>query len=93
MATGTMLIVLRAGQTNMRLAQAKLAEVDRLPIFLVGAVLNGITPKGIYQYYAYEYGYAAEDEEEEELPEEPVQPAPARALAERTGDEEPVERV
>jgi capsular exopolysaccharide synthesis family protein len=93
MATGTMLIVLRAGQTNMRLAQAKLAEVDRLPIFLVGAVLNGITPKGIYQYYAYEYGYAAEDEEEEELPEERVQPAPARALAERTGDEEPVERV
>jgi capsular exopolysaccharide synthesis family protein len=91
MATGTMLIVLRAGQTNMRLAQAKLAEVDRLPIFLIGAVLNGITPKGIYQYYSYEYGYAAEDEEE--VQEEAEQPPPMHALAEQTGDEESVERV
>lgn len=62
-AAGSMVVVLRAGRTNMRLAHAKLSELDRCPIFAMGAVLNGITPKGVYEYYSYGYGYAAEDEE------------------------------
>ncbi|MHB1223557.1 MAG: polysaccharide biosynthesis tyrosine autokinase [Gemmatimonadaceae bacterium] len=61
-AAGSMVIVLRAGRTNMRLAHAKLAELDRCPVFAMGAVLNSITPKGVYEYYSYGYGYAAEDE-------------------------------
>jgi len=65
MATGALVFVIRAGRTNMRLAQAKLSEVDKLPIYVPGAVLNGITPKGIYGYYSYDYGYAANDGEEE----------------------------
>lgn len=61
-AAGSMVVVLRAGRTNMRLAHAKLQELDRCPVFAMGAVLNGITPKGVYEYYSYGYGYAAEDE-------------------------------
>ena len=64
-ATGNMIVVLRAGETNMRLAQSKLQTLDRLPVFLLGAVLNGIQPKGVYEYYSYEYGYAADDEDED----------------------------
>ncbi len=66
-ATGSMIVVLRAGRTNMRLAHAKLAELDRCPVFAMGAVLNGITPKGVYEYYSYGYGYAAEDETDAEV--------------------------
>lgn len=63
LATGTLVFVVRAGRTDMGMAQAKLADLDRLPIFVPGAVLNSITPKGVYQYYAYDYGYAADDDE------------------------------
>ncbi|HEX3157821.1 MAG TPA: polysaccharide biosynthesis tyrosine autokinase [Gemmatimonadaceae bacterium] len=63
-ATEHLIIVLRAGKTNMKLAQAKIAVLDRLPVHVVGTVLNAITTKGIYEYYAYDYGYAADDEEE-----------------------------
>lgn len=65
MATGALVFVIRAGRTNMRLAQAKLSEVDKLPIYVPGAVLNGITPSSVYGYYPYDYGYAANDGEEE----------------------------
>ena len=60
MTSGMMVIVLRAGQTNMRHAQAALASIDRLPVFLAGAVLNCVETKGEYEYYAYDYGYADE---------------------------------
>ena len=69
MATGALVFVIRAGRTNMRLAQAKLNEVDRLPIYVPGAVLNGITPSGVYEYYSYDYGYAANDGDDAEEPE------------------------
>ena len=40
--------LLRAGETNMRLAQSKLQTLDRLPVYVLGAVLNGIQamPRG-----------------------------------------------
>lgn len=84
-ATGNMIVVLRAGETNMRLAQAKLQTLDRLPVFLLGAVLNGIQAKGVYEYYSYEYGYAADDEDDEVLP---VAAAPA-AAPQLTAESEP----
>jgi Mrp family chromosome partitioning ATPase len=62
MASGMMVVVLRAGQTNMRHAQTALASIDRLPVFLAGAVLNCIEAKGMYEYYSYDYGYADEAE-------------------------------
>jgi capsular exopolysaccharide synthesis family protein len=64
-AAGTMLIVLRTGQTDRKLAQAKLTTLDRLPIRLIGAVLNDIQAEGMYKYYAYLDGYGTLDEDEE----------------------------
>ncbi|HEY0971423.1 MAG TPA: polysaccharide biosynthesis tyrosine autokinase [Gemmatimonadales bacterium] len=64
-AAGAMTVVLRSGSTNMRLAHAKLGDLDRYPVFAIGAVLNDITPKGVYEYYNYGYGYAIEDDEPE----------------------------
>ncbi|HEX5581002.1 MAG TPA: Wzz/FepE/Etk N-terminal domain-containing protein [Gemmatimonadaceae bacterium] len=62
-AAGAMAVVLRSGSTNMRLAHAKLSDLDRYPVFALGAVLNDITPKGVYEYYNYGYGYAMEEDE------------------------------
>jgi succinoglycan biosynthesis transport protein ExoP len=57
-ATGRMLMVLRMGQTERRLASAKLSVADRLPIDIIGAVLNGVQLTGEFQYYAYSSGYS-----------------------------------
>lgn len=62
--TGALLVVLRAGKTDMRLAQNKLTVVDRLPISVLGAVLNSIKADGVYKYYSYDYGYSTDDEDE-----------------------------
>jgi capsular exopolysaccharide synthesis family protein len=61
-ATGNMLLVFRAGATDRKLAQAKLAVLDRLPVRMLGAVLNSIEAEGAYQYYQYIYGYSADEE-------------------------------
>ena len=62
-ATGHMVLVLRAGETDRAMAEEKLKLVDRLPIRLLGAVLNDVdTKESGYKYYSYVYGYAAEDE-------------------------------
>ncbi|NOT07149.1 MAG: polysaccharide biosynthesis tyrosine autokinase [Gemmatimonadales bacterium] len=61
--TGNMLIVLRSGETDRQMAEAKLRILDRLPVRVLGAVLNHIhAGAGAYKYYSYSYGYAAEDE-------------------------------
>ncbi|MEO7998382.1 MAG: polysaccharide biosynthesis tyrosine autokinase [Gemmatimonadaceae bacterium] len=62
-ATMNMAIVLRAGITDRKLAKAKLATVDQLPIRVIGTVLNSIKLAGAYQYYSYYQDYAAQDEE------------------------------
>jgi Mrp family chromosome partitioning ATPase len=56
-AAGKLLLILRIGKTERRLAAAKLAVVDRLPIELLGAVLNDVALDGEYQYYGYASGY------------------------------------
>jgi hypothetical protein len=43
------------------MAAAKLELADRLPIAMVGAVLNGVELTGEYQYYGYARGYEVED--------------------------------
>jgi len=58
-AAGKLLVVLRVGQTERRMAAAKLVVADRLPIDILGAVLNGVALNGEYQYYGYAAGYAA----------------------------------
>lgn len=64
--TGNLLMVLRNGYTDRELAEAKLDVLDRLPIRILGAVLNDVRPAGPYRYYSYYLtGYEAEDEGEE----------------------------
>ena len=55
---GGLLLVLRPGTTDRALATAKLEMLDRLPIRLLGVVLNG-APVGTeaYRYYSYIPGY------------------------------------
>lgn len=62
-ATTNMAVVLRAGVTDRKLAKAKLATVEQLPIRVIGTVLNSIKLAGAYQYYSYYQDYAAQDEE------------------------------
>jgi len=59
-ATGQVLLVLRMGETEKRLVSAKLAVLDRLPVTVVGAVLNGVQLTGEFQYYAYSSGYSVD---------------------------------
>ncbi len=44
-ATGHMVLVLRSGETDRAMAEEKLKLVDRLPIRLLGAVLNDVDTK------------------------------------------------
>jgi capsular exopolysaccharide synthesis family protein len=59
-ATGSLLVVLRIGQTERRMAAAKLLLVDRLPINVIGSVLNAAPSEGEYEYYGYVAGYGTE---------------------------------
>lgn len=59
-ATGSLLVVLRIGQTEKRMAAAKLLLVDRLPINVIGSVLNAVPSNGEYEYYGYVSGYGTE---------------------------------
>ena len=54
--TGSLLVVLRTGQSNRGIAGAKLEVLDRLPIRLLGGVLNDVPKGAAYGYYAY-YSY------------------------------------
>ena len=69
--TGNMLLVLRSGATDRDMATSKLELVDRLPVRVLGAIMNDV-PQGRqygYSYYSYSYvtGYEAVDEPEEPL--------------------------
>lgn len=54
--TGSLLVVLRTGHSNREIASAKLEVLDRLPIRLLGAILNDVPKGAAYGYYAY-YSY------------------------------------
>lgn len=58
-ATGAMLVVLRTGETDRKLAQAKLEVLDRMPVRILGTVLNDIGENPQFKYYYYLEGYGA----------------------------------
>src|SRR5439155_61848 len=59
----SMVLVLRTGVSDRALMQTKLGVLDHLPIRVLGAVLNGVVPGGVYRYYSYYLeGYEAKDE-------------------------------
>jgi polysaccharide biosynthesis transport protein len=67
---GNMAVVLRTGTTDKQLAHAKLDQVQRLPIRLLGAILNDVDPSKGYDAYYYttylpDYAPIPEDEDEE----------------------------
>lgn len=67
--TGQMLLVLRTGSTDREMAEAKLDMVDRLPVRVVGAVLNGVRERNVYRYYSYYLpGYDVDEEADDEAP-------------------------
>ncbi len=59
--TKNVMLVLRAGETDREFALAKLRLFDRLPVEVLGAVLNDIRAEGAYRHYAYVYGYTADE--------------------------------
>ena len=61
-STGNMMLVLRSGETDRTLAEEKLRLMDRLPVRVLGAVINSTSANGVYRYYHYVYGYTTEDE-------------------------------
>ncbi|MCC6244488.1 MAG: polysaccharide biosynthesis tyrosine autokinase [Gemmatimonadaceae bacterium] len=61
-ATGNMALVLRSGVTDRKMAAAKMAVIDTLPVRVMGAVLNGVKLGGVYEYYSYYDDYDAADE-------------------------------
>jgi capsular exopolysaccharide synthesis family protein len=64
-AMSNMLMVLRTGRSDRKLAEAKLDLLDRLPVRVLGTVLNGVNGDRAFQYYKYIDGYAVDSEEEE----------------------------
>jgi len=62
--TGTLALVLRTGYSHRDVAAAKLEVLQRLPIRLLGAILNDVPAGGAHRYYSYYLpGYEAADEE------------------------------
>src|SRR5439155_1742267 len=60
----SLLLVLRTGATSLELARTKLRVLDRLPIRLLGVVVNDVRPRGVYRYHSYLSGYGTADEAE-----------------------------
>ena len=64
--TGTLLLVLRTGVSDGGLALAKLEVMSRLPIRVLGAVLNDVRGGSLYRDYSYYLeGYETQDEPDE----------------------------
>jgi polysaccharide biosynthesis transport protein len=62
--TGNIVLVLRTGVSDREFTMAKLAAMSRLPIRVLGAVLNDVKPEGGYGYYSYIPGYATSEEDD-----------------------------
>jgi len=64
-AAGSLLLVLRTGVSDGALARVKLYDIRRLPIRVLGAVVNGVRlRRGSSQDAYYLEGYEAKDEPE-----------------------------
>jgi hypothetical protein len=46
--------------TDRKLAAIKLDILDRLPVRILGSVINGISGGGAYRYYGNDYSYGDE---------------------------------
>jgi polysaccharide biosynthesis transport protein len=65
--TGAIVLVVRTGRTDRAEAEAKLDVLDRLPVRILGAILNDAKDQSAYGYGYYSYympGYEYEEEGE-----------------------------
>ncbi len=66
--TGSVLLVFRSGVTDREMASVKLDHMGRLPIRILGAILNDVKDDAVYKYYYSSYylpGYESKDEKDE----------------------------
>jgi Mrp family chromosome partitioning ATPase len=62
--TGSLVLVLRTGYSLRDVAAAKLEVLQRLPVRMLGAILNDVPAGAAYRTYSYYLpGYEAEDED------------------------------
>lgn len=74
--TRNLALVLRAGETDREATEARLQVLGRLPVRVLGAIMNDVRPDaGFYRYYGYSYGYVA-DPEPDQVAEASVPPEP-----------------
>jgi capsular exopolysaccharide synthesis family protein len=84
--TGNLLLVVRTGSTDRALTEAKLDMLDRLPVRILGAVLNDVPTKRVYGYYYRRYRYTAGYETFDEEPYSgPVKAAESVVVTPRAG--------
>jgi capsular exopolysaccharide synthesis family protein len=63
-ATGSLVVVLRVGRSDLKMAQARLQAMDRfVPVRHLGSILNDVRAAGAYRYYSYLYGYRLDEGE------------------------------
>jgi polysaccharide biosynthesis transport protein len=60
--TRNLVVILRTGTTDRTMAEAKLDALDRLPVRVLGAILNDVSASGPYRYYSYVGGYEVIEE-------------------------------
>jgi Mrp family chromosome partitioning ATPase len=68
--TGNLAVVIRTGATEKALAQAKIDQLSRLPIRILGAILNDVSAHDTYHSYYASYlpSYEPVPEEGDEVP-------------------------
>jgi succinoglycan biosynthesis transport protein ExoP len=72
-ATGNLVVVLRAGVSVREMITSKLDVLDRMPVRLLGAVLNDVRDRTVYNSYSYYLpGYEATDESRDAKERPPV---------------------
>jgi succinoglycan biosynthesis transport protein ExoP len=71
-ATRNMMLVMRTGHTDRRVAKAKLKLMERLPVRIVGAVVNAVSAADVYGEYSYLYGYGPDADADNEVLKEEV---------------------
>lgn len=70
-ATGNMLLVVRTGVSRREVAASRLEVIGRLPVNVMGAVLNDVPEDNAYSYYSHYAlaGYESRSEEDVLVPE------------------------
>ncbi|MGI8548470.1 MAG: polysaccharide biosynthesis tyrosine autokinase, partial [Gemmatimonadaceae bacterium] len=61
-ATQNLILVMRTGHTDRRVAKAKLKLLERLPVRILGAVVNAVPDSDVYAEYSYLYGYGPDSD-------------------------------